>query len=255
MRPATIRQLEQRRDLAVSDLLALEAQLEAGDLDAAHAERLRRSYQADIADAIAALEAHRAEKPAGRSPARVWSGVAVFATLAALSVFALTQAVEPRDEAGQLSGVVADVVDRGGVDLSAVTDDELEAVVAANPEVIPMRLALARRYFEAGNFTSALPHYLAVLEQGPDTEALMYVGWMTYLSGDADTGESLLERSLEVEPQNVMAAWLLANLRYNALGDTAGALPLLRQVIDSGTAPADIVEEARTMIEQAGGGS
>jgi cytochrome c-type biogenesis protein CcmH/NrfG len=129
----------------------------------------------------------------------------------------------------------------------------MEAVVAANPEVIPMRLALARRYVEAGDFSSALPHYFEVLERDArNPEALMYMGWMTYLSGDAETGVALIEQSLEVAPGDILATWLLANARYYGLGDRAGAVPLLEAVLASGLAPPEIVAEAEQMIAEAG---
>lgn len=255
MSGAAIRLLEQRRDLAISDLAALEAQVAAGEMGAADADRLRRRYQGDVADALAAIDAAGEMPPQGRSPARVWTGIVVFALAAAAVVFALTRAVQPRDDTGDLSGVAADVAAEGGVDLSTVTDEELEAVVAANPDIFPMRLALARRYVEAGDFSSALPHYLYVLDRGPDAEALMYVGWMTYLSGDAATGESLLRSSLDIAPDDLLATWFLANVHYYGLDDPAGAVPLLQRVIDSGVAPADIVAEAQTMIDQAEAGS
>ena len=255
MSEATIRLSERRRDLAVTDLLALEVQLASGEITPTDADRLRKRYEADVADALAAIDLARAAPPRGRSPLRVWAGVAIFAVVAAAVVFALIRAVQPGGDTGDLSGVAADVVAEGGVDFSTVTNDQLEEVVAANPDIIPMRLALARRYVEAGDFSKALPHYLYVLDKGPDAEALMYVGWMTYLSGDAATGETLLQRSLEVAPDDVLAMWFLANVRYHGLDDMTGALPLLRQVIDSGAAPQDIVDEAQTMIDQAGSGS
>ncbi len=253
MSDARVRLLEQRRDQSIADLRALDAQVAAGEIAADDAARLRRRYETDVADALEAIDAARGAAPAGRSARRVWFGVVAFAVAAAGVVFALTRAVEPRDDTGPLSGVAADVV-TSGVDLSTITDQQMEEVVAANPDITDMRLALARRYVEEGDFSSALPHYLYVLNQGPNAEALMYVGWMTYLSGDPDTGASLLERSLSMAPDDVLAQWFLANVRYTGLNDVAGALPLLQAVIDSGQAPDDVVAEARSMMAAAGGG-
>jgi cytochrome c-type biogenesis protein CcmH/NrfG len=115
-----------------------------------------------------------------------------------------------------------------------------------------MRLALARRYVEAGDFSSALPHYFYILERGPNAEALMYMGWMAYLSDEPETGAGLLEQSLELDPENLLAQWFLANARYHGLGDRAGAVPLLEAVIASGLAPVDIAAEAQRMIDEAG---
>lgn len=241
MSEARVRMLEDRRDRIVADLRALAGQGTAQEIDASTADVLRRRYELDLAETLEALDAARREPERGRSKRRIALGVGAFAISAAAAVVGLANAVDstpaPADQ---------------GVDLSTVTNEELEDVVAANPDIVPMRLALARRYVEAGEFSAALPHYFYILERGPNAEALMYLGWMTYLSDDAETGVALLERSLELDPENLQALWFLANARYRGLGDTAGAVPLLEAVIASGTAPADIAAEAQRMIDEAG---
>jgi len=124
-------------------------------------------------------------------------------------------------------------------------------VVAQNPDIFPMRLALARRYVEEGDFSSALVHYLYILEREDNAEALMYVGWMTHASGDSATGASLLERSLEVAPDDPLAMWFLANVRMFGLDDAEGAIPMLEAVIASGFAPTEVIEAAESMLEEA----
>jgi tetratricopeptide (TPR) repeat protein len=243
--------LEQRRDRALDDLIALRAQEGSGELDPETAAVLRLRYEAEAAAALSALEAPAvAAPPQGRSLRRILFAVGGFALIAAVLAVALVKAVEPRPDGGFVTGG-ADTATT--LDLSTVSNEQMEAVVAANPDVIPMRLALARRYVEAGDFSSALPHYFAVLDRDPrNPEALMYLGWMTYLSGDPTTGVALLEQSLEAAPGDVLATWLLANARFYGLGDKAGAVPLLEAVLDSGQAPADIVAEAERMIAEAG---
>ena len=240
--------LEQRRDRALDDLIALRGQEESGEIDAETAARLRRRYEAEAAEALRALETPT-EEPVGRSPRRIALAVAGFSVAAVLVVVGLVKAVEPRPQGGFATGGP----ETSTIDLSTISNEEMEAVVAANPDVIPMRLALARRYVEAGDFSAALPHYFAVLEREErNHEALMYMGWMTYLSGDAATGVALLEQSLEAAPGDVLATWLLANARYYGLGDRAGALPLLKAVLASGEAPPAIVAQAEQMIAEAG---
>ena len=190
-----------------------------------------------------------ADEPEGRSPRRIALAVTGFAVVAVLIVVGLVKAVEPRTAGGFATGGP----ETSTIDLSTLSNEEMEAVVAANPDVIPMRLALARRYVEAGDFSAALPHYFAVLEQEErNPEALMYLGWMTYVSGDAATGVALIEQSLEAAPGDLLATWLLANARYHGLGDRAGAVPLLEAVLASGQAPPDIVAQAEQMIAEAG---
>lgn len=242
--------LEARRDRALDDLIALRAQEAAGELDPESAAALRLRYETEAAEALQALQSSdRDASSTGRSPARVAVAVGGFAVLAVIVVVALVNAVEPRPEGGFATGGPETVTT---LDLSTVSNEEMEAVVAANPDIVPMRLALARRYVEAGDFSAALPHYFAVLEREErNPEALMYLGWMTYLSGDAPTGVALLEQSLESAPGDLLATWLLANARFHGLGDKAGAVPLLEAVLASGAAPPDIVAEAEAMLAEA----
>lgn len=243
--------LSERRDQALDDLLDLERQIEAGEIEAATAERLRARYEADAAAAMRSLDSLEAA-PDTRSPRRMLLGAGVFAVAAIVVTIALVNAVEPRPEGGFVTGgVAADVQSAGGVDLSTVTNEQMEAVVAQNPDVVAMRLALARRYLEEGEFSAALGHYMYVLEREDNAEALMYVGWMTFVSGDATTGAALIERSLQVAPDEPVAQWFLANVYLYGLEDPAAAIPLLEAVIGSGIAPADVVEAATTMLEEA----
>ena len=241
MNEPRVRLLEDRRDRIVADLRALGDQVVAEEIGAATADDLRHRYEVDLADILAELGAARDEPATGRSKRRVALGLGAFALAASVAVIGLANAIDP-------DPAPADQ----GVDLSQVTNEQLEEVVAANPDVVPMRLALARRYVEEGDFSAALPHYLYIVERGPNAEALMYLGWMTYLSGEAETGASLLEHSVELDPGNLLARWFLANVRYYGLDDRLGAVPLLEAVIDSGEAPADIAAEAQRMIDEAG---
>lgn len=242
-----------QRDQALDDLLALEEQLESGEITPEDAAPLQRRYEAEAADAFDALDRLDEEPEAGRSPRRVAIGVTGFVIVASIVTFAVVAAVEPRPEGGFVTGGVAsDVVsDNGAIDLSTITNEQMEEVIAQNPDVLPMRLALARRYVEDGDFSAALDHYLYVLEREESPEALMYLGWMTYASGEADTGVALLERSLELDPGHPLAQWFLANALLYGIGDAEAAIPLLEAVIDSGLAPADVTRTAEQMLEEA----
>jgi tetratricopeptide (TPR) repeat protein len=123
----------------------------------------------------------------------------------------------------------------------------MEEVVAANPEIVGMRLALARRYFEAGEFDQAIDHYMIVLEQEQDPEALANVGWMTYLSDRPDVALGYLERAIALEPDFAQAYWFLANIRY-ALGDTEGAIEPLEQLLAFDAVPDEVRREAEAAL-------
>lgn len=248
-------QLEERRDDALADLRDLERQVDRGEIDEPTARSLRRTYEAAAVAALEALDALKASRPTsgeGRSRTRMWLGIGGFVLVAVVVTVALVKAVEPRPPGGfTTGGVASDVIEDGGVALATVTNEEMEAVVAENPDIIPMRLALARRYVEGGDFSAALPHYMYVLDQGPNAEALMYVGWMTYVSGDAATGVALIERSLEVAPDDPLAQWFLANALLYGLEDADRAIPVLEALIASDQVPEEIAVEARRMLDEA----
>jgi hypothetical protein len=133
-----------------------------------------------------------------------------------------------------------------GRDLSQVTNEEMEAVVSANPDVVPMRLALVERYLHAADGEQSVDSKKAQLERarfhaneaaartstGPDhARALRYLGWTTALLTDPATGADFLEQSLEEEPSNPDALWFLATVRFDKLNDPAAAKPLLEQLL------------------------
>jgi hypothetical protein len=133
-----------------------------------------------------------------------------------------------------------------GRDLSQVTNDEMEAVVAANPDVVPMRLALVERYLNAADGEQTLDGKKAQLERAQfhageaaaratnaadEARALRYLGWTTALLSDPVKGAGLLEQSLVKEPGNPDALWFLATVRFDKLNDAAGAKPLLEQLL------------------------
>lgn len=244
--------LEQQRNQALADLRDLETQVSAGEIDTAVAQGLRSRYEVAALDAMQAIDQLDPAVPEPGSRRRLFIGAGGFIAVAAVVTVTLVLAVEPRPDGGYATGgVAADVGREAPVDLSSITNEEMEQVVAANPEILPMRLALARRYVEAGDFSTALPHYMFVLDRETNPEALMYVGWMTYVSGDAATGAELLRESLEILPGDTLAQWFLANALFDGTGEIEEAVLLLEAVIDSGQAPDEIVTEAQRMLDEA----
>ena len=66
--------------------------------------------------------------------------------------------------------------------------------------LFPMRIALANRYFEEFNYSSALPHFMYVAQNSEDLElkslALSQIGWMVHDSGDTATSLNYIEEAL-----------------------------------------------------------
>ncbi len=250
------RALDDRLEQVDRDLAELAEQVASGEIDETTAGRLRAAYRSerrDISDRIAA-----GEEPAddgGRSRRRALLGVgAMVVALAAVTVVLATTVGDRRPGDLATGGIVSDVAD-GGVDLSTVTNEEMEAVVAENPDVIGMRLALAGRYFEAGEFSKALPHFTAVLDRDPDNaEALARSGWMV-APDRPDVAERLVERAIAAEPGYAEAYWFLGNIRLSGLDDPAGAIEPLEQLLEMPGIPDEIVEATEEMLAQAREGS
>lgn len=237
------------------DLADVDEQVAAGELDAATAASLRATYHDELARLASDLEERDDDAPPeGVDRRRLLAGIAVvvigFAAVTAL----LLNTVRSRAPGELVTGGIATDVVQGGVDLASVTNEELEDVVAANPDIPGMRLALAGRYFEAGEFDKALPHFMTVLEQDDDNpEALASIGWMTHLSGRSDVAESFVERALAVAPEYAQAYWFLGNIRLFGLDDAEGSIEPFERLLDFEAIPDDIRSQAETFLAEARG--
>ncbi len=236
-----LEQLSQAR----SDLIDVREQRTAGELSAADASRLIRQYEAEqerLTDALATLEESPQTTP--RIQARTWLLTA--ATLVALVAigFFVTRSITDRPEGGFVTGNL-----ETGRDLDTVSNEEMEATIAQFPDIIGMRAALARRYFESGDFPAATGHYLEILDRNPNhPEALANLGWITFTSNggpEADAAaENLLLRSLDALPGNPDALFFLANIRLTE-GNGPAATELLTQLLVTGA----VREEDRPLID------
>jgi cytochrome c-type biogenesis protein CcmH len=148
-------------------------------------------------------------------------------------------------------GPTEGVADIGDQDLDDVSNETMEAIVAANPQIYGMRLALAERYYEAGDYRSAFPHYLAVAESPDATDseaaaALIRLGWMAYEgNGEVETAIRLLDQALAIQPGAPMALYLKGRVQWCGAGDTEAAIALFEEVM----ANPELPQESRTEIE------
>jgi tetratricopeptide (TPR) repeat protein len=232
------------------DLVELDEQVAAGEIDPVTADRLRGNYRTERdrlrGDLAGAEDSPRPRLMTGRRLV----GAAVLLLAAVGLALWVTRAVG--GSSGGLEGVASDVAQQGGVDLSSVTDEEMEAVVAANPNIVPMRLALADRYFNEGDFTNALRHYMVVLDDlgVEDPGALANVGWMTYLSNQPEVALSFVQRSLAIQPDGGVAFWYLANIEYYGLGDAAAAVDPLRELLAYDSLPDELRTAATALLTE-----
>lgn len=238
------------------ELADVERQLMEGDIDEATATRLTDKYTAELDALITARSGHdddsagdeAATKPVWLT-ARAKAGILIMTVaILGIAVFAVTSLVS--NTPSGVEGVAQDALMGSNTrDLSTVTNEELEEVVAENPGVIPMRLALARRYFEAGEFDKALEHYLVVLSVEQHPEALANVGWMTYLSGYDELAVGYLEAAVERDPTYLTARWFLGNV-YASLGRKDEAIVMLVSVVSADETPQEIKNVALELISR-----
>jgi tetratricopeptide (TPR) repeat protein len=250
--------LTERRDLISRDIQELSVQVDAGEIDASTAAELRGRYVKDLAEVEAQLaELPREEpkaKPApeeksaapqGWSPKRVLTGgvilVAAFTVILVLAVSAANNSSSPTTT----SALAADD-----------TLAQLEAAVAANPDVVTMRLALADQYLSTNNFTQAMTQYQTVIESPDVTDsqsshALSMLGYLSYATGQPDAALDYEDQALEVDAGNLEATLIKGITYLYGLDDAASALPLLQEVMADPELPDDMRAQIQTAIDDA----
>jgi len=151
-------------------------------------------------------------------------------------------------------GPATGVANLAGEDLDDVSNETMEAVIAANsdhPQVDGMRLALAERYYEAGDFRSAFPHYLAVAgsSNAAETEAvtaLIRLGWMAWEgNGEVATALNLFDEALAIDAESDTARYLKAQVLWCGAEQRDEAEGLLEDVL----ADPELADESRDLIQ------
>lgn len=155
-----------------------------------------------------------------------------------------------QDRAGPASGVA----DIGETDLDDVSNETMEAVIAANvdhPQVDGMRLALAERYFEAGDYRSAFPQYLAVAESGNASDsqavtALVRLGWMAWEgNSEAEAAIGLFDQALAIDATSATARYLKGRVLWCGSNDPDAAVALFNLILEDPELP----EQSRAQVE------
>lgn len=183
----------------------------------------------------------------GGSRRKVVGALILTSALVAIVVIAATTL---QDREGPAVGVA----NPDAQDLDNVSNETLEAVIAANadhPQINGMRLALAERYYEEGDYRAAFPHYLAVVDSGVATSeeavtALVRLGWMAYEgNGEIETSLSLFDRALEIDPASQAAVYLKGTVLWCGAGDAESARDLFSTLLDDPGLP----DESRLQVE------
>jgi cytochrome c-type biogenesis protein CcmH/NrfG len=175
--------------------------------------------------------------------------VATLAVLAIVAVGVLALVLGTRDTPDGGDAAVGDPdTPTTTVDLSSVPNEELERVVAENPDIVPMRLRLVERYLRGNELANAQLHAEQAVVRATTIEdrarAQRYLGWTTALLGDPGAGEGLIVQSLALDPSNRDGLYFLARVRFELLDDPAGALEPL-EILVAG----DMDDDQRGLIE------
>jgi tetratricopeptide (TPR) repeat protein len=256
--------LIERRDVVRRDLLELAVQRETGEVASDTAERLRRTYESELDALDSAIEELPDEEPersyeepptsTGRGSRLSWRRVVGSLVFIGILVVAFVLVSNNANDTGQ---PVGDSPGDLTVDPASVSNEELEAVVAANPKVNGMRMALADRYFAAEEYGSALDHYLILLENNPsadeESKALARIAWIAYRTGLAEAAEEYARSSLEVDPNNSEAKLYIGFITFYGLGDAEAAIPQLEAALEIPNLSENVISQIEDALEAARG--
>ena len=229
---------EARLRQATRDLEELEQQLAEDEIPLSTAQRLRKIYADEIEEARLGLAEEAPLSPDGEAPdpgsrPGFWTPgrvtvIAILGTAAVALVISVGWFAQPEDQSDAAGGEF---------DPSQYSNETMEAVISANadhPQINGMRLALAGRYFRAGEFAPAFAQYRGVLENNPtaaeEAEALSRLGWMAWAgSGEIQLAVDTLDRALLAVPGHPQALYFKAIVLWCGAGKAAEAVPFLEE--------------------------
>ena len=131
----------------------------------------------------------------------------------------------------------SEINDEFNTNLANVTNEEMESVIDQNPDIHPMRMALANRYFDDLDYSQALPHYMYIAENSAENElksfALAQIGWMVYESNNLDVATTYLNESLRINSESLVAKSYLGIIYIQDPVKRNEGLEILNSVIRS----------------------
>lgn len=132
--------------------------------------------------------------------------------------------------------------------------EQLEEVVAAQPDNIEARRRLGDLHFAANRFDQALEQYLVVLDAFPQqAQTLARAGWIAFEGGDSATANRLVNESLTVADRDPEALWYAAQIRMYGLNDPRAAVAPLRRLLERDDLSAQLRRDARRLLATARG--
>lgn len=147
-------------------------------------------------------------------------------------------------------------IENASTNLEDVSNAEMEKVIELNPDIFPMRIALANRYFEEFNYSNALPHFMYVAQNSEDLElrslALSQIGWMVHDSGDTSTSLNYIEEALAISPDSLLAKTyygIILIQQEDTRGEGYEILSLLKSNPVLSNEDLEVIEEILTIYE------
>ena len=139
---------------------------------------------------------------------------------------------------------------RTNTDLENVTNEEMEKVINDNPDIHPMRIALANRYFDEINYSNALPHYMYVAENSDDNElksfALSQIAWMVFESNNIEVAIDYLDEALRINENSIIAKSYLGIIYLQDPITRSDGRELLNEILSSNK----LSSEDRNFVEE-----
>ena len=139
---------------------------------------------------------------------------------------------------------------RTNTDLENVTNEEMEKVINDNPDIYPMRIALANRYFDEINYSNALPHYMYVAENSDDNElksfALSQIAWMVFESNNIEVAIDYLDEALRINENSIIAKSYLGIIYLQDPITRSDGRELLNEILSSNK----LSSEDRNFVEE-----
>ncbi len=144
----------------------------------------------------------------------------------------------------------SETFNRTNTDLDNVTNQEMEKVINDNPDIHPMRIALANRYFDEINYSNALPHYMYVAENSNDNElksfALSQIAWMVFESSNIEVAIDYLDEALRINENSIIAKSYLGIIYLQNPNTRSDGRDLLNEILSSNK----LSSEDRIFVEE-----
>ena len=144
----------------------------------------------------------------------------------------------------------SETFNRTNTDLDNVTTKEMEEVINENPDIHPMRIALANRYFDEINYSNALPHYMYVAENSNDNElksfALSQIAWMVFESSNIEVAIDYLDEALRINEKSIIAKSYLGIIYLQNPNTRSDGRDLLNEILSSNK----LSSEDRIFVEE-----